>query len=551
MKHDTRGSVKKPDIAEQKSAENNTLFDDVNVFTELLSDDDFVEPDESYMTTDPAFNDHNDRPFKLSAPLTFGPPSQTLLESLSSGAPNSDWTSEKTLLIEDEGTMTASLIRVDTGERFPLDIFPFEIGRSPRCQLQIADMSLSRQHAKILKSESGLSIQDVGSANGIQVNNISVKQVLLMDEDTISLGHVNLRFEFSSSEPVQRKSWYGQDLMARFRLTHPNWKNITAAGLIGFLLLGGFLYKLRIDNRAMIVEQSLAPIASKFNRKSSVNQFPESFNLLETKALLNKAAQSPVTTDNLDQNNTVTDNLLANRSVQRAARLKTTPDKTVAREANTIQGAEPGSTPANKKRRKVTAQSLLDDARQLYQKGQVSKALRLLNDLSISSRISIESQNQAARLEAEMHALYSKYQRGKQAYSKDKKAQAWEMWKTFLEAEKNLKLSGKSQYALAIQKRVMEESLARGAALQKTDSKEAYRHLQRAAVLDPKSQASSPAAALRAKVREIYREGDLLEHANLTKAIEYWRQVTELAPTSSKYYIKAKAKLRFYEEMSQ
>jgi pSer/pThr/pTyr-binding forkhead associated (FHA) protein len=556
MKHDSRGSAKKPDNAEQKSAEKNTLFDDANVFTELISDDDLAEIDESHLTTNPAFNDHNDRPFKLSTPLTSDPPSQTLLESIARAAPATlsepDWTSEKTLLIDDEDTMTASLIQVDTGKRFLLDTFPFEIGRSSRCQLQIADRSLSRQHAKILKSESGLSIQDMGSANGIQVNDISVKQVILMDEDTITLGHVNLRFELSSSDPLQRKSWSAlQDQMAKVNVTHPNWKNMTVAGLIGFLLLGGFLYKLRIDSRAMIIEQSLAPIAPKFNSNNSVNQSPESFNLREKKALPNKVAKSSGAINNPNENKTVSDNLSANTLVQHEAILKTTSDNTLAPEASTIQTTEPGSSSANKKQRIVTAQSLIYDARQLYQKGQVSKALKLLGDLSISSRVSVESQNQAARLETELHTLYSNYQRGKQAYSKDKKAQAWAIWKTFIEAEKNLQLPGKSKYALLIRQRVLEESLARGTALQKTDSKAAYRHLQRAALLDPERQVLTTTAALKSEIRDTYHEAERLEHSNLTKAMEHWRQVTELAPTSHEYYIKAKAKLRFYEEMSQ
>lgn len=555
MKHNTRGSVKKPDNTEQKSVEKNTLFDDANVFTELLPDDDLAEIDESHLPTNPAFNVHNDRPFKLSTPLSSNPPSQTLLESIARAAPplsEPDWTSEKTLLIDDEDAKSASLIQVDTGKRFLLDTFPFEIGRSSRCQLQIADRSLSRQHAKILKSESGLSIQDTGSANGIQVNDISVKQVLLMDEDTITLGHVNFRFELSSSEPLQRKNWSVlQDKMARVRVTHPNWKNMTAAGLIGFLLLGGFLYKLRIDSRSMIAKQSHAPIAPKFNSNNSVNQSPESFNQLEKKALPNKAAKSAIAINNPNQNKIVSNNLSTNKSVQHDVILKTTPDNTLAPEVSTIQKAKSGSTSANKKQRIVTAQSLINDARQLYQKGQVSKALKLLGDLSISSRVSVESQNQAARLEAELHTLYSNYQRGKQAYSKDKKTQAWAIWKTFIEAEKNLQLPGKSKYALLIRQRVLEESLARGTALQKTDSKAAYRHLQRAALLDPKRQVLTTTAALKSEIRDTYHEAERLEHSNLTKAMEHWRQVTELAPTSHEYYIKAKAKLRFYEEMSQ
>ncbi len=570
MKKDTPDFATKSKNAEQESTQENWLLDDDNkVFNELVPDDDLAASEKSDSNTDPASCDLSNIPLKLASPFSLKTSSETREEQPSSKAsvlfsthPSSpEWTLEKTLQIDDDDTMTARLIKLDTGERFMLHRLPFEIGRSPHCQLQIANMSLSRQHAKIDKSETGLTIQDLGSANGIQVNGIDVKQALLMDEDTITLGHVHLRFELIGNDLTQQKR--GQDLMKRVRLTYPNWKFIAAAGLIGSLLLGSLLYKssIGIDDRVAIAELSTTtsqPTTPIVSTQMKVNRPPESTTLAKKNGASKPAAQQVVTINSPDQNKPILNNLSAQTPVQPGlsvaqpeASMNSMTDNSLAPRPNTIISSSAGSIADNNERRIVTAHSLIRNARQLYQEGQVNKAIALLGGLSMSSKISIESQNQAASLEAEMAALEDNYQKGKQTYSKGDKERAWTIWKQFLKAEKKLQLPTKSNYALAIQQHVMEESLARSHALEKTDSQAAYRHLQRAAVLDSESQAAKTTAALEAKARDAYSEGSQLEQSNLTKAIQRWRQVTKLATPGNQYYIKAKAKLRFYEELSQ
>ncbi|MEE9412271.1 MAG: FHA domain-containing protein [Methylococcales bacterium] len=560
MKNDTRDSATKRDNDEQKPALEHWLLDDDD-FTELLPDENLVASGKSHINTDSASGDHRNLPFNLPSPFTLETPSNTeearfpnvAPERFSTNPPGADWTLEKTLQINADDTMSASLVKIDSGEHFLLEIFPFEIGRSPQCQLQFANMSLSRQHAKIDKSETGLIIQDLESANGIQVNGIDVKQALLMDKDTVTLGHIHLRFELTSNESMHQKS--GQYLIAKARLMRQYWKNFSAAGLVGLILLGSFFYKSRTVDRVMIVEQSTAP---KVLTNRTVNRPSESVHPEELFATPNKTAQTLVTINKPNQHKPILDNLPEKISAQPELTvakpditLKTTSDDTLVRETITTANSESSSTSFDKKRSIVTAQSLINDARQLYQEGQVSKAISLLGGLSISSKISVKSQNQAANLETEITALENNYHKGKQSYSKGDKKQAWVIWKKFLHAENNLQLPAKSKYALAIQQHVMEESLTRGNALEKTDSKAAYRHLQRAALLNTESQVSKISTALEAKVRDIYSKGTQLERTNLTKAIDYWHQVTKIAPPSNEHYIKAKAKLRFYKEMSK
>jgi pSer/pThr/pTyr-binding forkhead associated (FHA) protein len=44
------------------------------------------------------------------------------------------------------------------------------IGRSKRCDIRLDDAFVSRRHARVISSEVGIAIEDLGSANGVYVN---------------------------------------------------------------------------------------------------------------------------------------------------------------------------------------------------------------------------------------------------------------------------------------------------------------------------------------------------------------------------------------------
>jgi adenylate cyclase len=69
------------------------------------------------------------------------------------------------------------------------------IGRSPDCQIVLRDFGISRNHAKVVVSETGdARIMDLKSKNGTQVNGVQVMEAPLKDGDRILLGKFELTF---------------------------------------------------------------------------------------------------------------------------------------------------------------------------------------------------------------------------------------------------------------------------------------------------------------------------------------------------------------------
>lgn len=77
------------------------------------------------------------------------------------------------------------------------------IGRSEFCDLQLDDHWVSRQHAKIQRVVGGFEIRDLGSTNGLAVNDQQVKASVLQSGDRIRIG--KRIFRFLSDADVESK----------------------------------------------------------------------------------------------------------------------------------------------------------------------------------------------------------------------------------------------------------------------------------------------------------------------------------------------------------
>jgi sigma-B regulation protein RsbU (phosphoserine phosphatase) len=69
------------------------------------------------------------------------------------------------------------------------------LGRSPSCLIYIGDLTVSRQHARLLKTDRGFVVEDLGSGNGTFVNDSRVNQHLLRDSDEVRISDSVFRFE--------------------------------------------------------------------------------------------------------------------------------------------------------------------------------------------------------------------------------------------------------------------------------------------------------------------------------------------------------------------
>jgi pSer/pThr/pTyr-binding forkhead associated (FHA) protein len=73
----------------------------------------------------------------------------------------------------------------------------FLIGRSAECQLALDDPLVSRKHAAIRVRKDGVTVEDLGSRNGVLVNGARIEgAVAVTDEDRVSIGGQELRVYF-------------------------------------------------------------------------------------------------------------------------------------------------------------------------------------------------------------------------------------------------------------------------------------------------------------------------------------------------------------------
>ncbi len=82
----------------------------------------------------------------------------------------------------------------------------FTIGRMDENDLVLQDHTVSRNHAELLLRPEGWYIRDLGARNGVSVNGQLVKESVLAEGDTVTLGLFELKFEQELSEKVQLKS---------------------------------------------------------------------------------------------------------------------------------------------------------------------------------------------------------------------------------------------------------------------------------------------------------------------------------------------------------
>ncbi len=91
----------------------------------------------------------------------------------------------------------------DLGRRVPLGPEPTIVGRSSKCDVQLDQESVSRNHARISRQRSNYVIHDLGSTNGTYVNDELVDEVVLRDGDQIKIGRTIFKFIVSGNMEAQ------------------------------------------------------------------------------------------------------------------------------------------------------------------------------------------------------------------------------------------------------------------------------------------------------------------------------------------------------------
>ena len=82
----------------------------------------------------------------------------------------------------------------NAGSKFFLDSDRTEIGRHPESAIFLDDITVSRRHAEIRRSDATFAIHDVGSLTGTYVNRERVEEAGLRSGDEIQVGKFKLVF---------------------------------------------------------------------------------------------------------------------------------------------------------------------------------------------------------------------------------------------------------------------------------------------------------------------------------------------------------------------
>jgi signal transduction histidine kinase/ActR/RegA family two-component response regulator len=119
--------------------------------------------------------------------------------------------------LEDGNARLIMLEGEQLGRRFLLEDLAV-LGRDPSCSIVLDDADVSRQHARIRRTERGYSIEDLGSRNGTLVNGIPIQEGALRFGDKIHVGPAVLLL-FTRQDALEEQILQRQRLEALGRLS--------------------------------------------------------------------------------------------------------------------------------------------------------------------------------------------------------------------------------------------------------------------------------------------------------------------------------------------
>lgn len=140
----------------------------------------------------------------------------------------------------------------EVGAAYPLSRLPVHIGRDPSSDICLRDPAVSRHHARVVREQDALILEDPGSSNGTLVDGHRIRRHPLRPGDRVQLGATLLAFGYV--DDVERRV----DALERFQV----------ASTMGAMLARA------LDRSVAIVEIDLDALASINGTTSSSNDGP-------------------------------------------------------------------------------------------------------------------------------------------------------------------------------------------------------------------------------------------------------------------------------------
>jgi pSer/pThr/pTyr-binding forkhead associated (FHA) protein len=115
------------------------------------------------------------------------------------------------------------------GRCYPL-LGPTVVGRAPECVLRLDESGLSRQHARLVPTDDGMQVEDLGSTNGTFINGKRVQRGFAAPGDEI--GFDTLRFRLTAAGQHEPAPSVAPTVAARRNLSPWLWVSLAGAGLV-------------------------------------------------------------------------------------------------------------------------------------------------------------------------------------------------------------------------------------------------------------------------------------------------------------------------------
>lgn len=471
-----------------------------------------------------------------------------------------DWNDDKTeVLINNDSSLTSHPILLATdGSTHTLLHFPYLIGRDNDCDLQPNGRGISRRHAEISVQAGRFVIKDLGSANGVKVNGYNVSQVLLEDQDIISIGDCNFTFANAFDEKSEPQLNWGVEVppLHVLRAEHqkpPRSKLWKLSGILfiilGIVFLGNFF--LNTNNRTLTVPASIA------EKKTPPSETPVS-------KTTEKPDEKPIATETNPQEAKVVTNtktLETNNKTPKTSSAKQTnqlypvqskPKQTAHKSSTNIPNIPQQPKASNTADKKTTnntqyTHAILSTAKKDYLSGFAEKAISELKRISADTTLPNSVADSAAELYVQFNNLHTLYEQGIFALAQGENSDAMHSWSEYLDQSKTFFPEQSSPY----QKKALQslakayETQARNAE-QNNNFQTAYLNWQKLYQLNASKEAKTAIEALNTLAQDMYRNGLRQEYVNTKKAIEYWQKTKTIVPAENEYHQKAEAKLALH-----
>ena len=167
------------------------------------------------------------------------------------------------LAVDDVLPRLVGLDRPVQGREFVLQRGDNTIGRLEACDVPILDGSVSRQHARVLFGSKGLRVSDLGSSNGVFVNDLQVEAAELAESDVLRVGNIAFKVKLPTELAMEAPA----PLLNRARVKRTGrdrrWLTMGVAGLVLAVVVFGGAFALQrrrsVDPPVMAVAPPPSP----------------------------------------------------------------------------------------------------------------------------------------------------------------------------------------------------------------------------------------------------------------------------------------------------